>query len=238
MEHFREALRLDPQLEWARLGIIEAMKARYFVYRIMLNWFLWMMKLSGRAQWGVIIGAYIGYRVLQSIARNNPALAPWIFPLLVAYVSFVVLTWVASPLFNLLLRLNRFGRLALSREEILTSNWVGLCVVVAIGALIAMCFGYTEAVFVAAVAGFLIPPISRIYDCDVGWPRLGLTLVTLALAAIGATSIGLLISGAWLGEERGQVLTGLGFSCFVLFAIGAFGSQFAANAFAMATPRR
>ena len=28
MEHFREALRLNPQLDWARQGIVEAMKAR------------------------------------------------------------------------------------------------------------------------------------------------------------------------------------------------------------------
>ncbi len=33
MEHFREALRLDPQLDWARSGIVEAMKARNFIYR-------------------------------------------------------------------------------------------------------------------------------------------------------------------------------------------------------------
>ena len=28
MEHFREALRIDPELEWARVGIVEAMKGR------------------------------------------------------------------------------------------------------------------------------------------------------------------------------------------------------------------
>ncbi|MDB5311521.1 MAG: tetratricopeptide repeat protein [Gemmataceae bacterium] len=33
LTHFREALRLDPTNEWARDGLIEALKARYWVYR-------------------------------------------------------------------------------------------------------------------------------------------------------------------------------------------------------------
>jgi len=31
LEHFREALRLDPENEWARQGIVEALKARHFI---------------------------------------------------------------------------------------------------------------------------------------------------------------------------------------------------------------
>jgi tetratricopeptide (TPR) repeat protein len=37
MEHFREALRLDPELDWARAGIVEALKAKHLVYRMMLK---------------------------------------------------------------------------------------------------------------------------------------------------------------------------------------------------------
>ena len=36
-EHFREALRLAPQQEWAREGIVESMKARNPIYRLMLQ---------------------------------------------------------------------------------------------------------------------------------------------------------------------------------------------------------
>src|SRR5436190_595817 len=41
LEHFREALRIDPDLEWARAGIVEALKARYVAYRWILMYFLW-----------------------------------------------------------------------------------------------------------------------------------------------------------------------------------------------------
>lgn len=128
MEHFREALRLEPDLEWARVGIVEAMKARNIIYRWLLGYFLWMMKLPPRTQFAVIIGGYFGYRILNRVAANNPDLSPWIMPLLIAYIVFALATWLGDSLFNLLLRLDRFGRLALSREQIVASNWIGVCV--------------------------------------------------------------------------------------------------------------
>src|SRR5690606_1373599 len=60
LEHFREALRLDPNYEYAQHGIVEALKARNFIYRWMLAYFLWMSRLSDRAKWGVILGGYFG----------------------------------------------------------------------------------------------------------------------------------------------------------------------------------
>ena len=46
LTHFKEALRLKPDMEWARQGILEALRARNPVYRILLNYFLWMSRLS------------------------------------------------------------------------------------------------------------------------------------------------------------------------------------------------
>lgn len=125
LEHFRESLRLDPDNAWARQGIVEALKARNPVYAVMLRYFLWMSKLSRRAQWGVILGGYVGNRLLAGAAAANPEIAPLVLPLRILYVAFVLLTWTAQPLFNLVLRLDRFGRLALSDEEIVESNSIG-----------------------------------------------------------------------------------------------------------------
>jgi len=131
MVHFREALRLEPEMEWARLGIVEAMKGHYFIYRILLNFFLWIEKLEGRTKWMVLLGGYFGYRYLGSLARDNPALAPFLMPLIIAYVGFAILTWVGDTIFNFLLWLNPFGRLALSDEEKRTSVWVGSAIIFA-----------------------------------------------------------------------------------------------------------
>lgn len=238
MEHFREALRLNPELEWARVGIVEAMKGRYFLYRIMLGYFLWMIKLSGRMQWGVIVGAYIGFVMLRRVARNNPDLAPWIMPLLIVYIAFVIMTWVANPLFNLLLRLNRFGRLALSREQIVTSNWVGLCVLGAVSSLIAyFATGSDDFLISALVSGLMIPSLTSVYNCDEGWPRNWMIVITVGLFLLGALSIGLMVGLPFLAEDAAKVAAKLGGGCFLAFVLSAIASQFAANALISARPR-
>ena len=135
--HFREALRLRPGSEWARQGMIESLKARWFIYRIFLAYFLFMVRLGERAQWGIILGGYLGYQIIGAIGRSNPAFKPFTTPLIVAYIAFAVGTWLAVPLFNLSLRVSRFGRLILSRRQTIAANALGLTLLAAIGSAIA-----------------------------------------------------------------------------------------------------
>jgi tetratricopeptide (TPR) repeat protein len=117
MVHFREALRLNPELDWARSGIVEAMKARSFIYRIFLRYFLFMSRLRGQAQWAILVGGYIGYRVISSVSHSNPKLAPFLTPLIAAYLVFALGTIVSVPLFNLFLFASPFGRYALNDRQ-------------------------------------------------------------------------------------------------------------------------
>lgn len=229
MEHFREALRLDPELEWARLGIVESLKARHFIYALMLRYFLWMSRLSGGARWGIVLGAWFGFRIVSSISRSNPELAPWLLPLIIAYLGFVFLSWTAAPLFNLLLRLNRFGRLALSREQIVASNWIGGCVLVsllAVGAFFAT--GGAWSVVLAIEAILLVPPLAGLFATDFGWPRRTMLAATLALAAVGVAQLGMVVLAT--GEPELGLLS--------LYVLGAFAASILANALPMATVRR
>lgn len=240
LEHFRDALRIDPEMEWARLGIVEALKARHFLYRIMLSYFLWMMKLSGQARWGLVIGGYVGFVMLRNLARNQPDLAPWIMPFLILYIAFVVMTWIASPLFNLLLRLNRFGRMALSREEIITSNWVGFCVLGVFAAVAGFFLTGADGAIVAAFAfGLTIPALSVVYRCDEGWPRTAMILIAVGVGGMGLLSAGLISLGPLLAEgNNGVRLANIGQSLFMPFLLCAIGSQFAANALVGAVVRK
>src|SRR6185312_1511248 len=184
LEHFREALRLDPTNEWARRGIIEALKARNIVYAVMLRYFLFMGKLSKQAQWGIILGAYFGIRALGALAKAEPAWEPYILPIELVYFAFVIMSWIADPLFNLLLRLNRFGRLALPREKIVASNWLGLCLLIAFISLGGwLAFGHKSAWLAGAVLfGALLLPTSGTFKCAEGWPRNVMAIYTGALA--------------------------------------------------------
>src|SRR5581483_7555851 len=81
MVHFREALRIDPTLDWARAGMVEALKAHNVIYRWVLRYFLFMSRLNKQARWGILIGGYIGYRVALNVAQTNPTLAPYLWPI-------------------------------------------------------------------------------------------------------------------------------------------------------------
>jgi hypothetical protein len=61
-----------------------------------------------------------------------PVLEPFSLPISIAYVLFVWMTWTASALFNLVLRLDSFGRLVLNPSERLESTLVGACLVLGI----------------------------------------------------------------------------------------------------------
>jgi tetratricopeptide (TPR) repeat protein len=184
LEHFREALRLDPNSEWAREGIVEALKARHFLYRQLLRYFLWMGRLTGWARWGAVLGVWI---VPQVVISHLPrALAPLGGLLFFCFLAFAFLTWTADPLFNLLLRLNRLGRLALTREQIWASNCVGGCLLVAVLALIGWAVsGSFLFATTALVSACLILPVAGVFQCPAGWRRFFMAGYTILLASLG-----------------------------------------------------
>ena len=233
--HFREALRLDPMLDWAREGLVDALKARYPVYGLMLRYFLWMSRLSGKAQLGVIFGGMIGYQLVRGAMRANPGLAPLLTPLVVAYAVFVVLTWIADPLFNLLLRFNRFGRHALSDEQVVAANWVGGALAVACLAVAAAVLTRQPAALMAAlVAGGLVLPLAGTFRCQTGWPRRAMAGITVALGLVGLAAVGVSVGQLWRVVPGRDAEVGL----LGLFLLGVFASAWVANGLAMVTPRR
>lgn len=228
--HFKEALRLDPTSEFARAGIVEALKGKNPLYRPILRFFLWAGSLSGRAQIFLILGLFFGARALRRVAVANPALAPFIYPVIWAYTGFVLVTWLATPLFNLLLRLDSLGRMALSREKIRASNWLGADLAVGLAALLAWWItGAGEALLVAVAAAGLALPVAGIFHCRRGWPRWAMIAYTAGFALLAAlmtlayavartpedaasarsTGIGLAIGGAvlstWIGAGLSAV---------------------------------
>ncbi len=202
--HFREALRLNPDMEWARLGIVEALKARHVVYGLMLRYFLWMSRLSTRTQWLVVIGAWFAYKAVTGLLKSRPELAPIALPVMVLYLIFVVLTWTADSLFNLLLRLDRFGRLALSEEETFASNCLGACLGTALlSGLLWILTSNPTAGSAAIVFGLLSLPVSATFRCHMGWPRNAMAVYTGVLGVLGVSFLALQLGSPSPGSTNG-----------------------------------
>jgi len=73
--HFREALRINPELDWARQGALETLKAKVPIYRWILGYFLWMATKTAGMQWVIILGLYFGYKIIYATLASNPSTA-------------------------------------------------------------------------------------------------------------------------------------------------------------------
>jgi tetratricopeptide (TPR) repeat protein len=129
---FEQALALDPSLPWAKQGLVLALKARNPIYALLLRFFLWFSRLPTRSRTYVLIGGLLAYNFLRRTTRAEPELKPYITPLLIAYAGFVVLSWLADPLLNLLLMARPEGRRLLTPDEKRGALLVGACLILAI----------------------------------------------------------------------------------------------------------
>ena len=127
--HFREALRLDPDFESAREGLLTSFRARSRIYRAYLSYCFFMQRLSSGSRWAVILGLYFGVKVAGKI--------PGGFILVALYMLFVLWVWVAKPVGNFFLLFDSFARYALrpaeKREAVIVGGGLfsGLTVLVA-----------------------------------------------------------------------------------------------------------
>jgi tetratricopeptide (TPR) repeat protein len=206
LDHFREALRLDPGNDWAREGLLTALKAQHLVFRLMLAYFLFMSRQRGAMRWVIFIGIFLGQRALNAVARSHPEWGVVVYPLIALVAVFVFSTWLANPLMNLVMRLDPYGRHALTCDQRAQANLVGCCLLAA------------AALFVAELAGgrshlpslivvLLALPLTSIHDAAAGWPRRISTIVASAFALIAVFEVvaihvlRLAVAGKQFGES-------------------------------------
>ncbi|MCG3123717.1 MAG: hypothetical protein GIKADHBN_02138 [Phycisphaerales bacterium] len=225
MEHFREALRLAPDMEWARSGVMEAMKARSPIYRVFLAYFLFMGRLSGRAQWLIIIGAFVGFKVLGAVKNSNAAAAPFLTPLIIAYMVFALGTIVAVPLFNLVLFVDPFGRHVLRPAQRIGAAVFGLSLIPPVVFLTMWAvIGGSYYELGSLVTAMLIIPVSLAGLMREGKPRV--TMIALA-AGLAAMCVVILTMPMLLAP-----------SVVGAYAIGCFGSTWIANFLTSSSPAK
>jgi len=149
---FSEALRLEPKYDWAREGMVQAMKARNIFYYVFLKYFY----IAGAWGGGML---FHGLGLLLSIMTT---VAIWIFMsyvdselflyvlvIPVLYMSFMLFTWIAEPLFNCILSFDSVGRHALSRVDFMSSRMT-MVVLIGIPLLIGISY-YFEVLSLACV---------------------------------------------------------------------------------------
>ena len=212
-QHFREALRIRPDLDAAREGLLTSFRARSPIYRGYLRYAMWMARHKTGTRWAIILGLLLGVRILRSIAYHfSPTLAIAVVAL---YLIFVVSSYVADAFGNFILLADRFARHALRPAEKREALAVGGAVVLGL-LLLAAGLLIPNGLALALAGGVLLLaslPFSMVFTnrsrsgailfAAIGaTPLLGLVLLlfgnTSALSVLMIGLVGCLLS-TWLG---------------------------------------
>jgi tetratricopeptide (TPR) repeat protein len=212
LSHFSEALKSDPTNEYAQSGMVEALKARYFIYRLFLKYSFWIGNMKSNYQWGFLIGFYILYRALIRLSSSNGALRPYLTPIIVLMAVIAFSSWVIVPLSNLFLRLNRFGVHLLNEKERLSSSFVGLSCAVFITGSILYLTTQIEACLGLAYFGFaMMIPLGSMFAPSRSKYFLPVYAIAMCVIGIGAVLL------AFADRNLFNGLTILFLLCFIAY---------------------
>lgn len=222
LDHFREALRRDPMNAHAKAGMVEALKARYWIYRLWLRYAFWVSNLKGNVQVMLMVGLYLLNRLLNSVIASNPGLAPFLYPILIAYLLFALSTWILVPVSNLFLRFNTYGRYALDKEEVLSSTLTGVSLGISLLAFIGwLATGGAGLLTLCGVAFLLMIPLGSMLRPARKY-RWILVSACIALGGLGAL-------GVHIASSNGNVLNGIISYFLTGLLIYQFGASFIAS---------
>lgn len=194
-KHFREALRINPNHNSARMGLKEALKSKIPPYKWLLQYSFWVNNKGKKARWIIPIALYIGIRVFSGILNSNESTEFVGGTIIALYLVFVVTSWIINPLANFFLLFHPDGKYALDQTE----RWTAITVV---SSLLLGCIlfvpalttgplgGVNPALMIATVAFWLMAmPLGDIqyplsFKAGGSANKAGLALVSLGLLTI------------------------------------------------------
>jgi tetratricopeptide (TPR) repeat protein len=186
LEAFREVLRLDPNDKAAKSGLVQAIKARYWVYRQYAKFSEWR-DASGSVQmngidllfWVALVGAF------YSLISSEPMARVLGF---VAILPFILLA-IVDPIANLCLGVNDYGRYALDQQQRWVRRTTATGLIMAAMGLIVLIFNYHGGISLIFLGLEIVGLFGGVYHYTVTKPTAAIitcavtTLVTAFAAA-------------------------------------------------------
>lgn len=207
VQHFRRALRLRPNYARARSGIVEALKARHPLYRRLLGGSFWLARFQPSTQIAVMFAAFLALRLMTQVAAGSPGWAPILWPVSLGLFAVFVLLGLASPLFDVLLRLDPALQKSLDEDQRRGANLLLLNLLAPLPLLLWFLVtnnGLGMVVWILLTLTSL--PSSAIYRCAPGWPRwLMISLTVSVLIVIMPLLVAALVHvPGWQNTQRMQ----------------------------------
>lgn len=197
MEHFAEALRIEPTDDDAREGLCEALKSANPLYAWFLRWSFWLAKRGRRTNVLVAIAIVVFVQVVYRTTANIPELRAVGFAVALLYGAYVMFGWNGTHLMDFVLQFHPLGRRALAPRNRLAANTQTLLIVGGIASLIVYIFSGESASLFWLMSGIgmlaLTFPLATAYLSPAGWPRKLTTILAISCVVLmtGAVALAL-----------------------------------------------
>lgn len=186
LERFKEALAINPNNDLAQYGLKEALKSKFWPYKMFYKYQLLMSRLTSQQMWGIMIGAYIVLRILSRTAESNPSLALFLNPIVYLIVAVFLSTWIIQPLMNLYLMTNKYGQLLLDKYDKKAAKYVGVSLLLATISLAASFVVDMEGLMIIAVFFVaLMIPLGTMFNPPTKSGRQKTVFFTIGILAAG-----------------------------------------------------
>jgi len=182
-EHFAAALNSDPEYEFARTGMLQAIKSTNWFYRKLLQFSYWLDEINSKYRWGFIIGLVLIVKVIPILS--------------LPYLIFVFWTWFTGPFSDMIIYFDKYGRFLMKARTIMLTRVNIAVLMLAILSLIAGLVLHGS--FLLLAFSFLLTTIPVYLMSSITKP-----LNQLALGAFGVLYIGAGVWGVFLGYLMNQ----------------------------------
>lgn len=193
--HFTEALRLNPMNESARMGLVEAFRARSSVYRLQIRFTHFMNQFTEGRQNLIMLAGFVGYRVLSGFSKGiSPVLSSIIVG---AWLVFALWSHLARGFGSFFLVMDRFARQALKPREYWEGVVVGGLIYLSLAALVCGWVLKTEDSSLAAIILLLAAVANAAAFTNDHHIGRHIYNVAAWVAGLGALYAGLAIFSGW-----------------------------------------
>ena len=193
---FREALRIDPNNEWAREGMLEAMRAKSRAFRVILRGFFWLNSIPAAFRNIIVYSVILFPRLASSVSRANPNLRPILAPIAAIFIAVWIVFAGARPLMDVFLSFSEEGRLMLSKYTTLMARvFVFFFALTAVTASVGY-FGHLSLQKAAAITSLFAAIISFIcMGMETRWVQI---LCSTIVSLVGGIAIVLAVLGIFI----------------------------------------
>jgi tetratricopeptide (TPR) repeat protein len=191
-EHFHEALRLDPQLDWAREGLIEAAKAHKVIYTPLLKLSLRFQR-AGITLRLALFPMWLAYCLLWIYGIITGT--EWMILVLGGVIVLGGLVAATVALSHWLVLHDRYARLSLTSEQIKNRNAVTAALVYAIAFAAVYWISGNPVVFIpcSTVGIVMVASVLAVYSQE-RWHRYLLAFLAVLIALSGGIGSFIMIS--------------------------------------------